>query len=144
MLKVRLLGVFLFLLGLFAACLGGYFIYKDKYRQDNREFVTATIVDVNIDIIYNDLNEEIRSEETVIVEFYIEDELVTSELSSFNLKYKIGDKIDIYYYPDNYSVVHSVEAIPFAEIVAVILGFIFILLGCYTMFAKNPKVKVVN
>lgn len=104
MTKGRLLLLYIcFFMGILLFILGIINFIQTKTNNDDKIYTTATIS--YIDKITNEEDSSIKH--IVYVEFEIEDELYEIKLNSYSTKYNLGDIIDIYYYPNDLTIVYS-------------------------------------
>ncbi len=90
-------------------------------------FTTATICDIQKDIVLNEGEYERVS--TVYVVHSVNGEEVLAELSGYSSDYYVGKEIEIYYYPDELTIAHVTYGSLSFVIMASIIGTIIIVVG---------------
>ena len=129
--------LFCFLIGLIFIAVGVGMGFRAFNHDDGRVYTTAVITKTYPDDLYYDED----TTYTAYVTYEVNGQEVTSRLDSQSSSHRRGNRVEIYYYPDDLSVAHSKHTPMLFAIIFPCFGVAVIVMGVITFCSLRVRKK---
>ncbi len=131
--SIKFVGILFAITGFVFIIVGSIGYFLTYIYVDERIYTIATIVKID-EIKTND--SENPKEFIVYVEFESDGEMIISKLNTYSSKYRLKDKIDVYYFSDNIEMVYT-KGSEHLLLLFPIIGLIVFIVGIILFFNKK-------